>query len=118
MLVEHNVIEPSVPAFGMACKKTVTVLLAPAQGSGTLMVYVYTPAASMVGSNVPLFEAPPGAVQTPPISGVPPSCAKRSVTFAVSQSSIAPLIPASGSVVTTTSTIALAAGHGADPLTV
>ena len=96
---------------------TVTVLLALLHGGGTVMVYVYTPALIVAGSNeLPMSTL--GPLQFPPESGVPPSWVKRSVEASVVHRVIAPGVPALGLDTTLTVTEAEAGGHGAVPFTV
>ena len=116
-LLMQRVSDASAPAPGGACTCTVTVLEALMHGGGTLIVYVYTPAAIAAGSNMPPATGE-GPLHAPPASGVPPSCAKSATGASLAHRVMLPGRPASGAATTATLSAALAAGQGAAPATV
>jgi hypothetical protein len=111
------VILPFVPATGAATTLTVTVALALVHGAVPATVYVYTPGCEVPGVNVP-DVAPPGPLQVPVASGVPPNRAKRENGAPLLHTVVDPLAPAFGAVTMETETTAVALAQGAVPGTV
>ncbi len=81
-------------AVGVGLTVTVTVAVASGQPLKPLTAYVSTPPVCVAGSKVLLIGNPPESVQTPPVCGEPPSCAKRSNVEAVLHTVILPFVPA------------------------
>jgi hypothetical protein len=115
--VEHKVIAPSVPAFGLLVSVTVTVDWSAAQGAVPATEYVYTPLAFTAGSYVPLNAPPPGAVHVPPACA-PGSDVKRPVGAPTSQIVMLPSVPAFGAAFSVTVTVDWSLTHGAVALSV
>ena len=65
-----------------------------------------------------LTAPPPGPVQAPPPSGLPPSCPNRLKEAALLHTVMVPFEPASGAVFTPTVTVAEALEQGGVPDTV
>ena len=79
---------------------------------------MYVPGALVPGTKVPENVAPPGAVQLPPPSGVPPSKVKRLKEASVLHTVVLALVPAFGATWTLITSDADAETHGEVPGTV